>query len=92
MILTLLVMEELVQYVSGVWLVVAFAQKLLLEQGAGIRAMLEPLLLADARPIRSYLEIGCSFGFGLDYARRILGWQVRGFDPGFIAAAGHCWR
>src|SRR5207248_776406 len=62
--------------------------KFYLEQGAGIRAMLEPLSLADSRPIHRYLEIGCSFGFVMDYARQVLGWQVRGFDPGFIAAAG----
>jgi len=62
--------------------------KFYLEQGAGIRTMLEPFLLADARPIRRYLEIGCGFGFVMDYGRRMFGWQVQGFDPGFIAAAG----
>ena len=62
--------------------------KFYLEQGAGIRTMLESLNIADSRPIRHYLEVGCSFGFVMDYARRILGWHIRGFDPGFIAAAG----
>ena len=62
--------------------------KYYLEQGAGIDAMLEPLALVDGRPIKRYLEIGCSFGFAMDYARRMLGWQVCGFDPGYIAAAG----
>ena len=64
------------------------ALRLYLEQGAGVDVMLEPLSLVDGRPIRRYLEIGCSFGFAMDYARRILGWEVRGFDPGQIAAAG----
>lgn len=62
--------------------------KFYLEQGAGILTMLQPLLLADERPVRRYLEIGCGFGFVMDYARRMFGWEVRGFDPGFIAAAG----
>ncbi len=62
--------------------------KYYLEQGAGIDTMLEPLSLVDGRPITRYLEIGCSFGFAMDYARRMLGWRVRGFDPGYIAAAG----
>jgi SAM-dependent methyltransferase len=62
--------------------------KYYIEQGAGIDVMLEPLSLVDGRPIKRYLEIGCSFGFAMDYAHRMLGWQVRGFDPGYIAATG----
>ena len=62
--------------------------KYYLEQGAGIDVMLEPLSLVDGRPIERYLEIGCSFGFAMDYASRMLGWRVRGFDPGYIAATG----
>ena len=62
--------------------------KFYLESGAGIDVMLEALALADGRPVSRYLEIGCSFGFILDYARRILGWEVRGFDPGALARLG----
>jgi SAM-dependent methyltransferase len=62
--------------------------KYYLENGAGIDVMLEPLSLVDGRPIRNYLEIGCSFGFAMDYARRALGWQIRGYDPGVIAGCG----
>lgn len=58
------------------------------EQGAGLDAMLEIFTALDARPIGRYLEIGCSFGFAMEYARRALGCQVSGFDPGFIAATG----
>jgi SAM-dependent methyltransferase len=64
------------------------ALKFYLEQGAGIVSMLETFSLIDDRPIANYLEIGCSFGFAMDYARRVLGWRVRGYDPGGIAAAG----
>jgi SAM-dependent methyltransferase len=62
--------------------------KFYIEQGAGIDVMLELLALVDKRPVETYLEIGCGFGFSLDYARRILGWQGVGYDPGEIAAAG----
>jgi SAM-dependent methyltransferase len=62
--------------------------KYYLEQGAGIDTMLEPLSMVDGRPIKRYLEIGCGFGFAMDYAHRMLGWRVRGFDPGYIAATG----
>jgi SAM-dependent methyltransferase len=58
------------------------------EQGAGIDVMLEPFAMLDRRPVKRYLEIGCSFGFAMEYARRALGWEVLGFDPGFVAAAG----
>jgi len=59
-----------------------------LERGASIDVMLEALALADDRPVERYLEIGCSFGFIMDYARRLLGWEVRGFDPGALARLG----
>lgn len=62
--------------------------KFYLESGAGIDVMLEALALADARPVARYLEIGTSFGFIMDYARRMLGWEVRGFDPGALARLG----
>ena len=62
--------------------------KFYLESGAGIDVMLEALALADDRPVKRYLEIGCAFGFIMDYARRMLGWEVRGFDPGALARLG----
>ena len=62
--------------------------KFYLESGAGIDVMLEALALADGRPVKRYLEIGCAFGFIMDYARRVLGWEVRGFDPGALARLG----
>ena len=58
------------------------------EQGAGIDVMLESFSALDSRPINRYLEVGGSFGFSMEYARRSLGWEVLGFDPGFVAAAG----
>ena len=35
-----------------------------------------------------YLEVGCGFGFSLDFARFAFGWEVQGIDPSPLAAAG----
>jgi SAM-dependent methyltransferase len=59
-----------------------------LEEGAGIDLMVEPLGRLDHSRIHRYVEVGCSFGFSLDYARRSFGWDVRGIDPSPLAAAG----
>jgi hypothetical protein len=62
--------------------------KFYVEQDAGISGMLELFLMVDDRPIESYMEIGGGFGFSLDYAKRILGWNVKGYDPSAIAECG----
>ena len=59
-----------------------------LEQGAGIDVMAEPLAAIDSAKVRRYLEVGCGFGFSLDFARTVFGWSVKGIDPGFAARAG----
>lgn len=58
------------------------------EQGAGIDVMLEALYAVPHRPAARLLEIGCGFGFSLDFAGRELGWTAIGFDPGPTAALG----
>src|SRR5207237_1744259 len=62
--------------------------KFYVEQGAGLEILVLPACIARARPIRSYLEVGCGFGFGLDFARHSFGWQVRGIDPSPLADQG----
>nr|WP_175428969.1 class I SAM-dependent methyltransferase [Azospirillum argentinense] len=59
-----------------------------LEQGAGIDVMAEPLAAIDSSKVQRYLEIGCGFGFSLDFARSVFGWSVQGIDPGFAANFG----
>ena len=66
----------------------AGAVKFYVEQGAGLDVMLEPTAILDRLPVRRYLEIGCGFGFSLDYAQRARGWSVCGYDPGLLAQAG----
>jgi SAM-dependent methyltransferase len=62
-----------------------------LQQGAGLWSIASTLLtleLSTATGPPRLLEIGCGFGFGLDVARRALGWEVQGYDPSPFAAAG----
>jgi len=58
------------------------------EQGAGIDLIVAPLLRLPPRTVRRYLEVGCSFGFALDFSRHAFGWEVLGVDPSPLAAAG----
>ena len=58
------------------------------ELSAGIDVMADLLYKVRTRGIRNYLEIGCGFGFVLDFARHVFGWRVAGVDPGIIARTG----
>jgi SAM-dependent methyltransferase len=58
------------------------------EQGAGIDTMIEPLFSVPHQGIRNYLEIGCGYGFSVDFARRSLGWNASGVDPSANAVEG----
>jgi len=64
------------------------ALKFYAEQGAGIDVMLGPLFRIPRERVKRYLEIGCGFGFSLDFARWAFGWQTRGVDPSPLAKAG----
>jgi SAM-dependent methyltransferase len=59
-----------------------------LQQGAGLSLITKPLAQLRAPPGSVYAEIGCGFGFGLDYARHARNWSGRGIDPGGIASLG----
>jgi cyclopropane fatty-acyl-phospholipid synthase-like methyltransferase len=58
------------------------------QQGAGIAAITAPLARVGKPPGSRYLEVGCGFGFGLDFAVHALRWQGHGIDPGQLAALG----
>jgi SAM-dependent methyltransferase len=64
------------------------AVKFYVEQGAGIDHMVWPLLRVPAGRVASLAEIGCGFGFALDFARSVLGWRVKGIDRATHALAG----
>jgi len=59
-----------------------------LQQGAGLWGIVSKLSELNRPPGTRFLEVGCGFGFGLDFARRALGWTVLGLDPSPFAAAG----
>ncbi len=53
-----------------------------LEIGAGIDFMIGPIArLAPMGDYRSLLDVGCGFGFVVDFARRVLGWEAVGVEP-----------
>ncbi len=58
------------------------------QQGAGIWLITRPLAQLRNAPASAYMEIGCGFGFGLDYAIRTKGWDGRGIDPAGLSALG----
>src|SRR4051812_18001418 len=68
--------------------VLPVALKFYVEQGAGLDTLVMPAFIARERAAGRYLEIGCGFGFGLDFARCAFGWDVRGIDPSPIAQEG----
>ncbi len=61
---------------------------LYIQQGAGLSQLLLPLARLSRRPEAQYLDIGCGFGFTLDFASHAKGWNALGIDPGQIASLG----
>ena len=57
-----------------------------LQQGAGIGAIAAPLARAGMPPGSRFLDVGCRFGFALDYAQHALGWRAQGIGTGPVAA------
>ncbi|HQT61689.1 MULTISPECIES: class I SAM-dependent methyltransferase [unclassified Acidiphilium] len=59
-----------------------------IQHGAGLVAITR-LLGRIARPAGTRcLEIGCGYGFGLDFARHAMGWTCLGIDPSPMAHVG----
>jgi 2-polyprenyl-3-methyl-5-hydroxy-6-metoxy-1,4-benzoquinol methylase len=58
------------------------------QQGAGIGLITRPLAQAAAPPGSSYMEVGCGYGFGLDFAIHSRGWNGVGIDPAPLASVG----
>lgn len=62
--------------------------KFYLEIGAGVDQLVRHLFVVPLGRQAQYLEIGCGFGFALDFAHRMFGIEVLGLDPSPFAAAG----
>ncbi len=65
-----------------------YSVKFYVEKGAGIDTMLQPLAGIPFTAASRYLEIGCGFGFALDFVSRHYGAAVRGIDPSALAVDG----
>lgn len=65
-----------------------YSVKFYVEKGAGIDTMLQPLAGIPFTAASRYLEIGCGFGFSLDFLARQYGAAVRGIDPSALAVDG----
>lgn len=67
-----------------------------LDIGAGIEEMIDPIArfarssqsYLTQEDSRTFLELGCGFGFVVDYANKILGWQSQGIEPGGYGRIG----
>jgi SAM-dependent methyltransferase len=59
------------------------------ELGAGIDSMIGPLVAVSRHlKVTTFIDVGCGFGYTVDFARRILGWDAHGIDPGEYARIG----
>lgn len=58
------------------------------QQGAGLSLITRPLAQLQRPPGAAYMEVGCGYGFGLDYALNTRGWRGIGIDPAPLAALG----
>jgi 2-polyprenyl-3-methyl-5-hydroxy-6-metoxy-1,4-benzoquinol methylase len=62
--------------------------KFYIEQAASIELMISPLLRVPAERGARLIDVGCGFGFALDFARAVLGWKARGIDRSTAAETG----
>ena len=58
------------------------------QQGAGVSLITRPLAQLRRPPGATYMEVGCGYGFGLDFALNTKGWTGLGIDPAPLAALG----
>lgn len=61
---------------------------LYVQQGAGVWPICRTLAPLSLPPGSRFLDVGCSYGFSLDYAIHARGWQGRGVDPARFAEIG----
>jgi SAM-dependent methyltransferase len=58
------------------------------EQFAGVGVIFDRLAAFADAGIRRFADVGCNFGFGVDIAARLFGWDAEGFDPSHGARRG----
>jgi 2-polyprenyl-3-methyl-5-hydroxy-6-metoxy-1,4-benzoquinol methylase/tetratricopeptide (TPR) repeat protein len=56
---------------------------------AGIEFMIRPLIAVNRlRPVQSFVDAGCGFGYTVDFAQRMFGARALGLDPSAYARDG----
>lgn len=58
------------------------------EAGAGISTIAEALSLVDPSSVSRFLDVGCNYGFALDVAQFLFGWEALGVEPSLAGARG----
>jgi len=58
------------------------------ENGAGLGAILDTILLADTGRVRRFLDVGCNYGFSVDMGRTLFGWEAMGVEPSHAGRRG----
>ncbi len=58
------------------------------QQSAGIAQIVQTLARVRRPAGSRFLDVGCGFGFGLDFAIAMRGWSGQGTDPSGLAQAG----
>jgi len=58
------------------------------EMAIGLEGALDPFPKLDLRDVRSLLDVGCGYGWVLDFVRTMYGWRGTGLDGGAPARAG----
>lgn len=59
-----------------------------IQQGAGIWSIITPMGRIAKPAGARFLEVGCGYGFGIDFVARLRGWDARGIDPSPLAELG----
>jgi len=59
-----------------------------LQSEGGVDAILANLYRVDAPPGARFLDVGANYGFGVRYARDVLGWNATGVEPSYAGRRG----
>jgi len=66
-----------------------YALRHYLEQGASIDIIGKNIMRAiEPRSAGKLLDVGCGFGFAMDFVRRTANWEVKGVEPSLMGSEG----
>jgi SAM-dependent methyltransferase len=59
-----------------------------IENGLSVDAAFDVLHIATLAQVDRFLDVGCNYGFAVDIASRVFGWQSMGIEPGAAGRRG----